>query len=388
MCALTQPERTAIRTPPKPRARVAHMTSVHAALDGRIFSRECRTLVRAGYDIVIIAPGGEDRIVDGVRIRAVPIPRNRAQRVLVTAPAVVRAALRERCDVYHFHDPELIPFGLLLRALGKRVIYDAHEDVPKDVASKRYIPRALRRPLAWLVGQVSRSCSRAFDATIIAVPSIAGSVRGHRVVVHNYPVLEEMSRVPVRPWRSRRRAAIYAGSISDSRGLREMLEAMGSGAIPQGARLTLAGRFEDEALAQYAQADPGWARVDYAGWSDEAVLWRMMSDAKLGIVTLHPTPAFLDSMPMKLFEYMALGLPVVASDFPTWRSIVESSRCGLLVDPLDPRAIAQAIGYLLCHPDEAEQMGRNGRQAVMSRFAWESEAARLLELYADVCDAV
>jgi glycosyltransferase involved in cell wall biosynthesis len=388
MRALRQAEQTATRASGEPRARVAHMTSVHAALDGRIFSRECRTLVRAGYDVVIIAPGGEDRIVDGVRIRAVPIPRNRAQRVLVTAPAVVRSALRERCDVYHFHDPELIPYGLLLRVLGKRVIYDAHEDVPKDVASKRYIPRSLRGPLAWLAGMLSRACTRAFDANIIAVPSIAGSVRGRRVVVRNYPVLDELLRVPLRPWSSRRRAAIYAGSISESRGLLQMLDAMGSAAIPQGTRLTLAGRFEDAALAERAHEDPGWARVDYAGWTDEATLWRLMSDTKLGIVTLHPTPAFLDSMPMKLFEYMALGLPVVASDFPSWRSIVESSRCGMLVDPLDPGAIAVALGYLLWHPDEAEKMGRNGRQAVVSRFAWDSEAARLLALYADLCEPV
>jgi glycosyltransferase involved in cell wall biosynthesis len=386
MCALRQPEQTSIRAARTPRARVAHMTSVHAPLDGRIFSRECRTLVQAGYDVVIVAAAGEDRIVNGVRIRAVPVPRNRVGRLFVTAPAVLRAALRERCDVYHFHDPELIPYGLLLRALGKRVIYDAHEDVPKDVAGKRYIPRVLRRPSAWLAGLISRACTRAFDATIIAVPSIAGSVRGRRVVVRNYPVLDELLRVPLRAWSSRRRAAIYAGSISESRGLLEMLDAMGSAAIPRGARLTLAGRFEDAALEQRAQADPSWAHIDYTGWTDEAALWRLMSDTKLGIVTLHPTPAFLDSMPMKLFEYMALGLPVVASDFPHWRSIVESSRCGLLVDPLDPHAIAGAVGYLLWHPDEAEQMGRNGRQAVMSRFAWEGEAARLLALYADLCD--
>jgi glycosyltransferase involved in cell wall biosynthesis len=338
--------------------------------------------------VVIIAPGGTDRTVDGVRIRAVPVPRDRVQRLLATGPAVARAALRERCDVYHLHDPELLPLGVLLRMLGRRVIYDAHEDLPKDVAGKGYLPRALRRPAAWLAGHASRACTRAFDATVIAVPSIADSVRGHRVVVHNYPVLDEMLRAPARPWNSRGRAAIYAGSISESRGLREMVAAMASPAMPQDARLTLAGRFDDAELERRAQGEPGWSRVDYAGWTDEATLWRLMADAKVGVVTLHPTPAFFESMPMKLFEYMALGLPVVASDFPGWRAIVESSRCGLLVDPMDVDAIAGAVAYLLRHPDAAEEMGRNGRHAVMSRFSWESEAEGLLALYARVCETV
>jgi glycosyltransferase involved in cell wall biosynthesis len=380
-------EQPAIRSARERPPRVAHLTSVHAPLDGRIFSRECRTLARAGYDVVIVAAGEADRIVDRVRIRAVPPPRNRVHRLFFTGLAVLRAALRERCDVYHFHDPELMACGLLLRMLGKRVIYDAHEDVPKEVAGKRYIPRALRRPLAWLSGHVSGACTRAFDANIIAVPSIAGSVRGRRVVVRNYPVLDEVLRTPAQAWRSRSRAAIYAGSISESRGLREMLAAMTSPAIPEDARLTLAGTFDDAALEQRAHALPGWSRVDYAGWTDEAAVWRLMADAKIGVVTLHPTPAFVESMPMKLFEYMALGLPVVASDFPGWRSIVESSRCGLLVDPLDTDAIAEAVAYLLRHPEEAETMGRNGRQAVRSRFNWESEAQRLLALYAEVCDS-
>jgi glycosyltransferase involved in cell wall biosynthesis len=210
-------------------------------------------------------------------------------------------------------------------------------------------------------------------------------VRGHRVVVHNYPVLEDLLRTPVKGWGSRSRAAIYAGSISERRGLYEMIAAMSSAPIPPDARLTLVGKFDHDAQRERARFVAGWERVDFVGWADEPALWRLMADSKIGIVTLRPTPAFLDSMPMKLFEYMALGLPVVASDFPAWRAIVESSRCGLLVDPLDPRAIGDAVAYLLSHPDEAEEMGRNGRQAATSRFAWDREGERLVALYADLC---
>ena len=78
-------------------------------------------------------------------------------------------------------------------------------------------------------------------------------------------------------------------------------------------------------------------------------------------------------------------MPVVASDFTAWSDIVRSSNCGVLVDPLDARAIARAIGYVLRHPREAEGMGRRGREAVMARYGWEGEGAKLVALYADLC---
>ena len=369
--------------------RVAHLTSVHDALDGRIFSRECRSLARAGYEVIIVAPGSPatDCAIDGVRIHTVRPPRNRLERVIITGPAVVRAALRERCALYHVHDPELMACGLWLRLIGKRVVYDAHEDVPKDIAQKRYIPAVLRRPLAYVIGLMSRAATRAFDATVAAVPSIADGLRGRRLVIRNYPVLDDVLSFGTRAWRERSRGAIYAGSISESRGIREMVAAMMTPDIPPDARLTIAGRFDEPNLARQLAGEPGWARVELTGWLPADALWRMMGDARVGVVTLHPTSTFVESLPIKLFEYMALGLPVVASDFPAWRSIVESARCGILVDPTDARDIGRAIAYLLRHPDQAEAMGRNGREAVVSRYTWDGEARRLLALYADLCSS-
>src|SRR5215469_15113987 len=317
--------------------RVAHLTSVHEALDGRIFSRECRSLARAGFDVVIIAPDAADGAIEGVRVVSVRAPRNRLERLFVTGPVITRAAVREACDIYHFHDPELMLCGLWLRLRGKRVVYDAHEDVRKDAASKGYVPRSLRTPLGYFAGVLSRLLTRAFDATVAAVPSIEGGVRGRCVVVYNYPVIDDLRAVPLPDWASRSRAAIYAGSISAARGLWEMLEALSAPEIPADAKLTLVGRFDDDDLAARVQRDPRWSRVDHLPWQREPDLWRLMADAKIGVVVLHPTAASTESMPMKLFEYMALGLPVVASDFPAWRAIVETNRCGLLVDPLDAR---------------------------------------------------
>src|SRR5438445_7594562 len=109
--------------------RVCHLTSVHPPFDGRIFRKEIRTLVAAGYSVTLIATGIGDQQVNGVTVRGIPRARKRRERLSKTTTLVYRAALRERADVYHFHDPELIPVGLALKASGHRVIYDAHESV-------------------------------------------------------------------------------------------------------------------------------------------------------------------------------------------------------------------------------------------------------------------
>jgi len=378
--------------PPQPRkstaARVAHFTTVHGPLDGRIFYRECRSLARAGYDVVIVAPGEGDATVDGVRIKTVAKPKNRFTRMFLTAAAVFRAALREDCAVYHFHDPELMPWGLWLRLLGKKVVYDAHEDFPKDIALKRWIPRLLRPPVAFATKHISRLTSQMLNATVVAVPSIAAGIAGRRTtIIYNYPVLDDIVKTSPRPWRERSRAAVYSGSITAIRGLREMMMAMWVDDMPPDAVLTLVGRFDDPALLETARRGSNWQRIDFVGWKEGAALWNLIGDAKVGVVTLHPTRTFVDSMPTKLFDYMALGLPVVASDFPAWREIVQSCRCGILVDPLDPNAIGRAIATLLRNPAEAEAMGGRGRDAIVSRYQWSAEARKLVALYDDLCAA-
>ncbi|MCK7498411.1 MAG: glycosyltransferase [Comamonadaceae bacterium] len=146
-----------------------------------------------------------------------------------------------------------------------------------------------------------------------------------------------------------------------------------------GCRLVLAGELSPPDLAW--RTWPGHERVELRGWQDRAGVLAALGQARVGLVLLHPTPEYRESWPVKLFEYMAAGLPIVASDFPLWRSFVEGAGCGFLVDPLDPQAIASAAERLLTRPDEAAAMGARGWRAARERFSWESEAKPLLALY-------
>lgn len=362
--------------------KVVHLTSVHPTFDVRIFHKECRSLADAGFEVVLIAPGERDTARDGVRIRAVPMPRSRQDRMVRTTCQVFLAARDEDADVYHFHDPELIPVGLALKLLGKRVVYDVHENYPKTIMSKAYVPPVLRRTVAGLANLVELLVAAGADATVAAVPHIGARFPAYKtVVVQNFPVRAELEALARTPYAGRPATVAYVGGIARVRGIVEAVAAMGELPDDVPAVLRLAGEFRPAGLLAEVAAMPGWRRVDHLGWLSRDRIVEVLAEARVGLVTLYPEPNYLESYPIKMFEYMAAGVPLVASDFPLWREIVDGAGCGLLVDPMDPRAIAAAIRYLLAHPDEAEAMGRRGREAVWSSYTWDVQARKLVGLY-------
>jgi glycosyltransferase involved in cell wall biosynthesis len=379
--ALSQSSKTA-----RPTACV--FTSVHPPFDIRIFHKECKSLLAAGYDVVLLARSPEDCVVDGIRLRAFPKAKNRLERVTRTVWRVYREALKQGADVYHFHDPELIPIGLLLRLRGKSVIYDVHEDVPRCLPYKPYWPRWIGASVAHVVELLENSACRFFSGIVAATPGIAARfahLNPRTIIVNNYPLMSELSLMPHRPWRTRDMAVAYVGSsVSVSRCAIEMVQAMGLLPPDLQASLILAGPFLPESLRERLAADPGWSRVHACGFLDRAGVTGVLSRARVGFVLQHPEPNAMAGKPIKMFEYMAAGIPVISADFPLWRQIVDGARCGLCVNPLNPQEIAQAVQYLLTHPEEAEAMGRRGRQAVEEHFNWDHEEIKLLNLYCDL----
>jgi glycosyltransferase involved in cell wall biosynthesis len=375
---------------PRPRpSRIVHLTSVHPVFDVRIFHKECKSLARAGYDVTLIAAHDRDEIVDGIRVNAIPRPSSRLSRMLFATSHILRQAIREDADLYHFHDPELIPVALLLRFRKKKVVYDVHENVPADISTKHYIPRPFRRPLAGLAGLIEMNAARFFSAIVPATDAIArrfGFRAGHTVIVNNYPALDEELRDETHSSHRSSSTLIYAGLLSEDRCIREVVQAMSL--LPPGLEVTLnlAGTFSPAEYLHRVKTGPGWDRVNFLGGVSRLDVSRLLSSARAGLCLYRPDPNCLEAAPNKLFECMHAGLPVIASDLPGLRAIVGAVRCGLLVNPLDSNAVAGAIQYLLTHPREAEQMGQRGREAIQRTFNWAGEESKLLKLYAELLD--
>jgi glycosyltransferase involved in cell wall biosynthesis len=366
--------------------KIVHLTSVHSPFDTRIFVKECRSLARAGFDVTIIAPHSRDEIADNVRIKAVrSAPGDgRLRRMTATAWSVLREALRQNADLYHFHDPELIPAALVLRAYNKSVIYDIHENVPKDILLKQYLPLWSRHTLSWLIDHLEVFAARQFSALITVSPLIAErflATNPKTVLVRNFPDPGELTEAADIPWEARKPLVVFPGGILPERGIRQMVHAMAC--LPDSTEATLeiaSGEFPKD-LWEELTKHPGWRRVNYVGRLSRLQVVELLGRASAGLVLYLPEGQNFCSMPHKLFEYMAAGIPVIASDLPIWRRLLDGIHCAIFVDPLKPEAIAEAIQHVLQHPTEAAKMGRTGREAIRDSFNWDSEAREMVKLY-------
>lgn len=360
--------------------KVVHLTSVHQRYDARICLKECMSLSENYLTFLVVADGKGDEILKQLNILDVGKFHGRKSRILDGSKAILKKALELNADLYHLHDPELIPIGLKLKKYGKKVIFDAHEDFPKQILTKHYLPVPVRKIISTCAEIGERILCRKFDGIVGATPFITDKFLkiNHNVVnINNYPKIEELQSID-NPQRISGQVC-YIGGISIERGIIEIIQALTK--TKNNVNLVLAGKFHSDQLEKDIQQDEGWRKTDFIGFVGRKEIQKLLSTTQIGLVTLYPTISYLDSLPVKLFEYMCAGIPVIASDFPLWREIVLKHNCGLCVDPQKPEEIAKAIDYLIDNPQIAEEMGRNGFKAVQTEFNWANEEAKLLKFY-------
>lgn len=362
--------------------KICHITSAHPRYDVRIFHKECMSLALNGYNVfLVVADGKGAEATKGIQIiDAGANVGGRFSRMTHVVARMFKKARECDADVYHLHDPELIPAGLKLKRLGKKVIFDSHEDVPRQILSKPYLNPFLLSIIAGIYSVYERYACRKLDGIIAATPFIRDKflkINTKTVDVNNFPLIGEFDAAV--PWGKKRNEVCYVGGLAAIRGIRELVQACGL--LKTSARLNLAGSFSEALVESEVKTNPGWLRANEMGFVDRLGVRDVLSRSMAGLVTLHPTINYLDSFPVKMFEYMAAGIPVIASNFLLWRQIVEDNECGLCVDPLDPEAIAGAIDYLVQNPDLARKMGDNGRRAVLEKYNWSIEGQKLLNFY-------
>lgn len=353
-------------------ARILHLSTVHPASDPRILEKQAAAMVAAGHDVTVIAresTGLGDRGLDlGVVIDPLPVAEGRRERL------IDQLGLQARIDGYApdlvvVHDPELLPFANWLKRAPIKVVYDAHEDLPLQLLSKPWIPEWARTPAAMAAMLSQKPLMARLDGLMAATEPVAESLGLPATVVRNYPDLRALPKP--RAVKDREKILAYVGALSEIRGLFEMLDLLEQ--LPD-YRLRLVGRWESDALKRSAQAHPAWDRVEATGPLPHGEALEAVGTASLGLCLLHSRPNYLEALPTKLFEYMALGIPVLASNFRLWREIVEEAGCGAVADPQKPASVlAQAKGVL-----RARGLGRKGRKAVEQRYNWQGESERLL----------
>jgi glycosyltransferase involved in cell wall biosynthesis len=386
------------------RIKICHLTSVHRVYDIRIFYKECQSLAKAGYEVVLIARHDKSETIEEVDVVPCPVFKNRLARVLLAPVRMFFLALKQEAKIYHFHDPELIVTGLLLRLFTRaKVIYDIHEDYKTSIRQKHYLPRWLAAAAANFFGFFETTATKFFKLVLAEKYYEKRFPNGTYVL--NYPVLETerwkestFGKDAVRSQAGFDRPLpggsvpgnshlLYTGTMSEDRGAllhAEMLNYL------KDVDIYMVG-FCRKSLAQQLRQIAGkeQARLHLEGEEEfvhPARIQYYYQKGKwlAGLAVFPPTAHYIYKELTKFFEYMFAGIPVICSDFPVWRELVEITNAGLLVDPFDRKAITNAVEYLKTHPGEAIKMGENGTRAVLERYNWDLEEKKLLGLYKQI----
>jgi len=369
------------------RRSVCHFSSVHPADDIRVYHKECLTLAEAGFDVTLVAVEANVP-ADPVRVMKLPATGGRLRRMTGRARAAYRAALCQRASVYHFHDPELLPWAWLLKIrTGACIIYDSHENYVEDIHSKVWLPRWIRSTVARWFYRFESFIVRKLDLVVAATPHIEDRFRpfARRVAtINNFPRQDEL--LAAAKHSGSRDSVCYVGAITFARGIVQMLDALDH--VDPRIRFELAGRFANDAVERAAREHRNWSRVTFHGQVARAQLAEILARSFAGMVTLRAVPNHIYAQPIKLFEYMSAGIPAIASNFPSWEKVVVEGDCGLSVYPESPTEIAAASNRLADDRELSRRLGDNGQRLVRDRYNWTSEGQRLVSIYDELLSTV
>lgn len=364
--------------------KVCHISTAHPENDGRILFKQCSSLSKAGYDVSLIVTSDKEKVINGVKI--VPLSEksnNRIYRMFYKTKEAYNKAINVDADIYHFHDPELIPLGKKLKKIGKKVIYDVHEDMPKQILSKKYLGNmGTRKLISKAFDKFEKINSKEFDAIITPQDWIKDKFLSYNkniVIVKNFAMKNIIDKAEpmVIDEEKENFKIIYIGSITQIRGIREMIKAteIFNGKV----ELIVIGEWETEELFLECKKLKGYRYTRYLGKLPIEEMYKYIKLADVGMSILYPTPNYKEAIPTKVCEYMACKLPVILSDFPFWRELFGD--IGIYVNPLDIKDVVNAIEYYRTNKEITNAKGIANRKVFEEKFCWSTEEEKLLNLY-------
>ncbi|MBJ6368158.1 glycosyltransferase [Snuella sedimenti] len=356
--------------------KIVHITTVHYRYDVRIHYKYCKALSKEEglkMDLVVADGKGTEQVSDLKVLDLGRIKFGRIGRVILGNLKVLKFCILNKRDLIHFHDPELLPSMIALRLIGRKLIFDMHEILPLQILTKTYLPKVFRISLSKGVHFFQNIFFR-FIPVIFAEFSYAKYFTKVQLqeTILNYPLKVEFEAISER--KKPHFTLGYMGSVTVERGALVMLEAVAE-LRKQGEdiHLLFVGPIDDdlECFSVFKEAEQeGW--VTFKGRLKPKEGWRYMSQCHIGMAVLQSSPNFIDSYPTKLFEYMLLKLPIITSNFPLYRGIIEDAKCGIVVDPSSVREVSEAILAIKNNDSERVFMGDEGCKRAIEKYSWES----------------
>jgi len=366
---------------------VVHISTVHSHFDTRIFNKELQSLSNAGYSTTLLTHTEGTETHDGIRIHGLGEVKSRKQR-WKSLPSTYFEAKNLDADVYHLHDPELLPVGRLLsHRTNAALIYDIHENYDSSIKYRNYIPNNLKPILSNSIIPIQSKLASSFEALIPATEWISEDFedRGHNqvVTVRNFPILEDISYDLTNPKREHEFVMSFVGNLAKNRGLVRMIDVtrrLRDHGYDVG--LWIIGPFSNGAIEEVVSTritEQGLENnVRLFGYVDYQKIFSILNASDIGLLLLDPI-ATNRAIPTKMLEYMASGIPVVANRTQGTEKYIPTD-CGTIVDD-DITEQTNAIENLLDNTQQRHSYGKNARMTAVTEYNWTTEKEKLLSLY-------
>lgn len=366
--------------------RVVQLTTVHHPYDPRIYHKICKSLSKAGYDVTLVAQASETDHQHDETITHFPLKKykSRLKRMTIGIVEAYKKAKKLQADVYHFHDPELLPIGWLLKRKDNVVIYDIHEDYVTSILQKEYMSMPMRKLVAKIYKWVERIFTKNVELSL--AEKYYKEMYPTGICILNYPIINKRFNDIKREGPIEHKL-LYTGNVTVDRG------ALNHAKLPHlddDIEVHLVGKCPSslaEEMFQIAGEKQNKLHIfgiDQFVVKEEIERRYFETNWLAGIALFPPTEHYMKKELTKFFEYMNAGLPIICSNFPVWENFVKTYECGIAVDPYDGNEIKEAISYLKNNPEEARRMGENGKKVVSEQLNWDSEEKKLIAWYKEL----
>ncbi len=367
--------------------KICHITSAHPEEDGRIFRRACVTSVNYGYDTYLVQSGSSYK-KNGVQIIGIGYPKTSGRLFRMTAFA--RKAYLEaksiNADLYHIHDPELLPYARKLHRMGKAVVFDSHENYVEQIRNKTYLPRFIAKLLSVVYDMYSKRVFREIDGLTYpgndSQKSVYHGLCKRVVSTDNLPWLSEFYDCYRGEGNREPNTACYIGGLTRARGITQIIKACSYA----GCKLYLAGEFESDSYKTSLEKMEEYSCVEYLGVINRAEVFKLLEKVQIGLCVLLDEGQYykMQNLPTKVYEYMSMALPVILNDSPFNIKITKSLEFGLCIRPDDIEGISLTLRKLMNNREVAFQYGQNGRSVIRDFLCWDKEQEKLISLYESI----
>lgn len=366
--------------------KVCHVISGYYRNDARVFQRQCKSLKEAGFAVSILTNDDQpDEIIEDIPIYSTKNYWSSRLRILVSAKKqFLKRATEIDADIYQMHSPELLSLGIYLKSVGKIVVYDAHEDLPRHIIEKDWLPRFTRKLLSFLVEKYINYQLRSYHAIISPHSHVVDNLKeinSNTTLITNFAKVLPKEQISLNDYLQRNQVLCYSGTVYSHSNQISILDALND--LPD-VSYNIAGYFSADYLGIISKHF-SYNKLNYFGRINWADLNGFYNKARIGVVVIDYKLNLGGKKGTyavnKIFEYMEASLPIICTDYDLWQEIIDEFNCGICVEPGNVKQMTEAISFLLNNPEEAYRMGQNGRKAVHQKYNWSTQHEVYINLF-------